>query len=94
MDNSQVGESISKNPEHEKEIATHLANRLHDKFGGDESKMAYSWTMGHNLTNDHLKDGKHANYESHDYVQKYNKNRGAIEKTPSQPIKTNKVVSN
>ena len=84
MPNEDVANSIKKNPEHEKEIAGHLANRLHDKFGGEESKMSYSWNQGHNLTNDHFADS-HKEYKAHPYVQKYHENRKNIEKTPNIP---------
>ena len=93
MDNSQIGASLSANPDHENEIASHLANGLHDKFKGDESKMSYSWNQGHNLTNDHLKTS-HADYKNHDYVQKYHKNKQSIEKNPNIMKQKNDIPSN
>lgn len=79
MNNEDIEASLSKNPSHQKELASHLATKLHDKFGGDESKMAYSWNQGHNLQPEHFKDS-HKDYKNHDYVQKYHKNRSSIEK--------------
>lgn len=86
MDNSKIGSSLAANPKHEQEIAGHMATRLHGKFGGDESKMSYSWNQGSSLTNDHFKDGGgHSDYKNHDYVQKYHKNRQNIEKGAIKP---------
>jgi hypothetical protein len=85
MDNSAISDSIKKNPEHERQIASYMANHLYDRFGGDESKMAYSWNQGHNLTNDHF-EGKHKSYKDHDYVKKYHKNK--------QVNQTNPIASN
>jgi hypothetical protein len=91
MDNQAISDSIKKNPEHENEIAKFMANHLHDKFGGDENKMSYSWFQGHNLTNDHF-DTSHKNYMNHDYVKKYNKHKSQIDsqKTPQK----NTIASN
>lgn len=93
MENSDIERSLSENPKHQKELATHLATKLHDKFGGDESRMAYSWNQGHNLTPDHF-ESSHKDYKNHDYVQKYHKNRGLIEKGPVKSQKTNDIASN
>jgi len=90
MDNSQIGESMANNPDHEKEVATHLANRLQDKFGGDESKMSYSWNQGSNIKNSAFNE-KHGDYKNHDYVKKYHENRTNIETNPklSEQFKDN-----
>lgn len=94
MDNKAVADSLKKNPGHEKEIAKFMANHLHDKFGGDENKMAYSWFQGHNLTNDHF-NTSHKDYMNHDYVQKYNKHKSQMGKTPKKASPTDqKVASN
>jgi len=93
MNSREIADSIRKNPEHEHQIANFMANHLHNKHGGDESKMAYSWNQGHNLTQDHF-DTNHKNYKNHDYVKKYHKNKGMTEKTLPKEIKTNKLVSN
>lgn len=86
MPNDQIGPSLKANPGHEKELATHMATRLHGKFGGDESKMAYSWLNGSSLTNDHFKEGGgHSDYKNHSYVKKYHNNRQQNEKTPVKP---------
>lgn len=84
MPNEKIGDSLSANPDHEQEIATHMANRLHAKHGGDESKMAYSWLNGTNLTDKHFASN-HSGYADHDYVQKYHKHRQQIEKSPQKP---------
>ena len=81
MDNSKMADEINQNPEHEKEITTHLANRLHDKFAGDTNKMAYAWNQGHNLTSDHF-ENEHKDYKNHDYVKKFNENSSNLEKNP------------
>jgi hypothetical protein len=94
MDNKKLAQSIKSNPGHEKEIAKFMANHLHDKFGGDENKMAYSWFQGHNLTDDHF-NTSHKDYMNHDYVQKYNKHKSQINKTPQKtPSTDQKVASN
>ena len=86
MPNEKIGDSLAANPKHYNAITNHLANRLSDKFGGDESKMAYSWNQGSNLTNDHFKEGGgHSKYQDHDYVKKYHNNRQQNEKTPQKP---------
>jgi hypothetical protein len=87
MNSKSIIQKIKNNPQHEKEIATFMANHLHDKFGGDENKMSYSWNQGHNLTSEHF-DNDHKNYLNHDYVKKYNqhkqsfKNKNLVTKTP------------
>ena len=93
MDNQEIEEKLGANPDHQNEIAGFLANRLHDRFGGDESKMAFSWNQGHNLTPEHFDSGKVGDYENHDYVQKYHQNRQQLEKTPSIP-KNSEVIPN
>lgn len=70
MDNAQIEKQLAQNPEHQDKFANHLANHLHDKFGGEEHKMAYSWNQGHNLTPEHF-ENKHKDYKNHDYVKKY-----------------------
>lgn len=85
MDNQKIEQKIANNPDHQKQFATHLANMLHDKFDGDESKMAYSWNQGHNLTDDHFKEGRHSDYQNHDYVQKYQKHRSQVAEAPGSP---------
>lgn len=81
MNNEEISAKIKKNPKHEEEIANYLANHLYDKHGGNESKMAYSWNQGHNLTPKHF-ETNHKDYKNHDYTQKYIKNRQTVEKTP------------
>jgi hypothetical protein len=93
MDSKGISESIRKNPDHEHQIAKFMANHLHNKFGGDESKMAYSWNQGHNLTQNHF-DTSHKNYKDHDYVQKFNKNKSSFEKKPPEQTKPDKFASN
>ena len=83
MDNKKLAQAIKANPDHENQIAKFMANHLHDKFGGDENKMAYSWFQGHNLTNDHF-NTSHKDYMNHDYVEKYNKHKSQISKTPQK----------
>lgn len=84
MDNKKLAESIKKNPDHENQIANFMANHLHDKFGGDENKMAYSWFQGHNLTDNHF-NTSHKDYQNHDYVKKYQKHKAGLEKKPESP---------
>lgn len=94
MDNNTITQSIKENPDHENQIANFLANHLYNKFGGDENKMAYSWFQGHNLTNNHF-NTSHKNYMNHDYVQKYNKHKSQMGKTPQKtPSTDQKVTSN
>jgi len=83
MPNDQVESSLAQNPDHQKQIVTHMANRLHDKHGGDEERMAYSWFQGHNIKPDAFETGKHKDYQNHDYVQKFNKHKDQLNKTPS-----------
>jgi hypothetical protein len=94
MDSKSIADSFKKNPGHEKEIAKFMANHLHDKFGGDENKMAYSWFQGHNLTNDHF-NTSHKDYANHDYVKKYNKHKSQMGKVPQKASpEDQKVASN
>jgi hypothetical protein len=92
MTPDQVKESLNKNPDHQHQFAKYMANHLYDKHGGDENKMAYTWTMGHNLETTSLDEGgSHGNFMNHHYVQKYNKFKN------QQKPKTNseqKVASN
>ena len=81
MSSDEISSSIKKNPNHEEKMANYLANHLYDKHRGNESKMAYSWNQGHNLTDKHFKT-THKNYKDHDYTQKYIKNRRKVEMTP------------
>jgi hypothetical protein len=87
MDSKKIVEKIKNNPQHEKEIATFMANHLHDKFGGDENKMSYSWNQGHNMDVNHKKFTS-GEYKNHGYVKKYNKhkqsfqNKNPVTKTP------------
>lgn len=90
MKNSAVTDSMKKNPEHENEIAKFMANHLHDKFGGDENKMAYAWNMGHNLTDDHF-NTSHKDYMNHDYVKKYQNHKKMLSQTKDG---NDKVASN
>jgi len=85
MSNQKIQQQLSKNPQHQKELATHLANKLHDRFGGDENKMSYSWNQGHNLQPSHF-ENQHKDYLNHDYVKKYNQNK----QPSSQPKIDNK----
>lgn len=82
LESEDIKSNLKKYPHHEEKIASFMANHLHDKFGGDESKMSYSWNQGHNLTNDHF-SSSHKNYKDHPYVQKYIKNKQEIEKNPN-----------
>jgi hypothetical protein len=98
MDNKQLHAELSKKPEHQEKIVTFLASKLHDKFGGDENKMAYSWNQGHNLTNEHFNTDR-KNYMDHDYVKKYNKfkdstNKQAESKAPKIKTPDNRIASN
>ena len=92
MDSNSITDSIKKNPDHEHGIAKFMANHLHDKFGGDENKMAYSWNQGHNLENKHF-DTTRKDYINHDYVKKFNKNKSTPEKPPALP-KNDNLASN
>ena len=93
MDSKSISESIKKNPDHEQQIAKFMANHLHDRFGGDESKMAYAWNQGHNLTDKHFSTS-HKNYLNHDYVQKYQKHKSQSEKPPQKTqVQDNSVAS-
>lgn len=83
MSNQKIAQQLGKNPKHQRELAEHLANKLHDRFGGDENKMAYAYNQGHNLQPSHF-ENEHKDYLNHEYVQKYNKN-----KQPSEQPKTN-----
>lgn len=72
MDSKKITQKLSQNPHHEEKIASFLANKLYDKFEGDENKMAYAWNQGHNIDPQSLKTTR-KNYLNHDYVKKYNK---------------------
>jgi hypothetical protein len=72
MDKKKIANSLAKNPHHEKAMVSFLANKLYDKFGGDENKMAYAWNQGHNINPESF-DTNRKDYLNHDYVQKYNK---------------------
>lgn len=95
MSNQKIQQQLAKNPAHQKELATHLANRLHDRFGGDENKMAYSWNQGHNLKPEKF-ENERKNYLDHDYVKKYNKHKqGAETKQPTQnPAQQKRQIPN
>jgi hypothetical protein len=87
MDNKKIAQSIKENPDHENQIANFMANHLHDKFNGDENKMAYSWFQGHNLTDNHF-NTSHKDYQNHNYVKKYQKNKAELEKKFEPPQKS------
>jgi len=93
MENKNIAKELKENPEHQEKFANFLANHLNDKFGGDESKMAYAYNQGHNLGLDAF-ENKHSNYKEHDYVNKYHKHRSEIEKTPVVPNKPDQLASN
>lgn len=93
MSNQKIQQQLAKNPKHQKELATHLANRLHDRFGGDEHKMAYSWNQGHNLQPSHFKN-EHKDYLNHDYVKKYNQNKQGTSQPSPKGIKPNSFAFN
>lgn len=85
MENHQISQSMKKNPGHEGEVAKFMADHLHEKFGGDEDKMAYSWFNGHNLTDKHFATS-HKDYQNHDYVKKYQKHKSQlVNKQPISP---------
>ncbi len=97
MDNKQLHKELSNKPEHQEKIVTFLASKLHDKFGGDENKMAFAWNQGHNLSNEQLDSGK-KDYMNHDYVKKYNKFKGSANKqadsSPKIKNPDNRIASN
>lgn len=72
MNSKKISQKLSQNPHHEKQMASFLANKLYDKFGGDENKMAYAWNQGHNIEPKSF-DTDRKDYLNHDYVKKYNK---------------------
>jgi hypothetical protein len=72
MNSKKISKELSHNPHHEKQMASFLANKLYDKFGGDENKMAYAWNQGHNIDPKSFETDR-KNYLDHDYVKKYNK---------------------
>jgi hypothetical protein len=78
MNSKAIAQNIKKNPKHEQEIATFMANHLFDKHGGDEGKAAYSWNQGHNLSPEHF-EGQHKDYANHDYVKKYNQHKQSLQ---------------
>lgn len=85
MGSKNIKESFKKNPQHEKEMATYLANHLNQKFGGDKEKMAFSWNQGHNMPSDHEKFAS-GEYKNHDYVKKYQLHSGQNQqKEDNQP---------
>jgi hypothetical protein len=83
MDSKKISQNLSQNPGHEKQIASFLANKLYDKFSGDENKMAYAWNQGHNINPDSFKTDR-KDYLNHDYVKKYNEYK--TNNTPKQEI--------
>ena len=93
MSNQKIQQQLSKNPQHQKELATHLANKLHDRFGGDENKMAYAYNQGHNLQSSHFQK-EHKDYLNHDYVKKYNQNKQPDSQSKITPQKQRTFASN
>lgn len=87
MNTKKISQNLSQNPDHEKQVVSFLANKLYDKFGGDENKMAYAWNQGHNINPESFKTDR-KDYLNHDYVKKYNKykNEPSSNKEPSRSI--------
>jgi len=65
---------------------TQTATKLYDRFGGDESKMAYAWHKNPEISNDDFSSDEHSKYKENDMVEKYHQSRNIIEKTPYKPI--------
>jgi len=84
VSDDKLSASVSANPDHEHEVATAAANYMTKKFGGDDSKSAYSWRVGSGLTNDHFA-GDHKDYKSHESVQDFQQNRGKSEMGVTKP---------
>jgi hypothetical protein len=70
MSDEEIQNSFAENPDHEKQIATHLASHLYDKHGGNESDMAHAWSSGT------------GNPKENNFVQQYHQNRKELEKNP------------
>jgi len=87
MNSKKISQELSQNPHHEKQVASFLANKLYDKFGGDENKMAYAWNQGHNINPESFKTNR-KDYLKHDYVKKYNKykNESNLKQEPSRSV--------
>jgi hypothetical protein len=68
LDNNELRDYLEKNPKVEEQLAITLANKVLDKMKGDETKAAFAWNQGHNLTPDRIQKSK---YLDHPYTKKF-----------------------
>lgn len=66
---------LETHPQEERRVAEHLAEHVLAKQGGDQEKAAYAWLHGHNLSPEKIEK---KDYQSSDYVKKFNKISGMI----------------
>ena len=58
MNDDQIREKVSSDPDLEKALAQQLATHVLQRQKGDEDRAAYSWNMGHNLSPQRITDDK------------------------------------
>lgn len=63
---------IEQNPDLERELAGHLAQRVLSKSKGDMEKAAYRWFMGHNLGDEALEE---RNFQDTEYVKRFKREK-------------------
>lgn len=80
LEPDQIKETLETNPDLEHQIARSLGKRVLERQG-DETKAAFSWNQGHNLTPDRIEE---MGYQDHDYVKKFNKIRGMMGSEPTE----------
>lgn len=78
LEPDELTEYVNTNPEIEDRLAKSLAQRVLGRFPSEE-QAAYAWNMGHNLTPEKLQE---RGYESHPYVQKYQKYANKMDRSP------------
>jgi hypothetical protein len=72
LNENQIKETLSKNPDLEQKVARVLALEAKLKQRGDEDRMSYNWNKGNNITFDSVND---ETVQKAAYVQKFKKIR-------------------
>lgn len=72
---TEVNAIMQAHPELESQLATNLAQRLLNRTGGDDTKSAYMWNQGTNLSPDSITDEK---LNASDYANKFKKLKDSL----------------
>lgn len=91
LPSDQMKQQLETNPEIEQKLAESLGHHLQSKFPGDEERMAYGWTMGHNIPTGNIND---EDLNNSNYVNKFRrvselmKNKQDIENIKEKPLQS------